>query len=673
METHARFWTTARIAGLGLALAAGCAGCHKTQAQDAGAPNGADPADVNLAQPDGNATIYAVDGAARATQPAQMTRVLAQRNVNEAQQQAQEYTPVQTAPIERRNPGGDSSGAYPGAGPQGYPPQGYPPQGYDPNSAQGGYDPNASGSQYADQSADEYAADLTAEAAAEPPPPLPVYDQPPCPDPDDLWTPGYWGWGPAGYYWVPGAWVSAPFAGALWTPGYWGFVGDRYRFHHGFWGLHIGFYGGINYGFGYTGYGYYGGYWRDRHFFYNTAVNRVNVNIVRNVYVHNVVVNNVVVNNRFDNRVSYNGGRGGVMIRPRPAEMAVLREQRIPPMQSQLAVRREAEGNRAQFYQENHGRPQNAVFTRPVAADRTLPAALPVAVRPLQNGYRGGDPRQAEQQPAVQGGRVPGPAGAVGGRDVQQPGGFQNRQYNRGQVQPNGQPQPGALVQPGAVQPGAVQPGGAAQPGAFVQRNGNWGGGNRQTQPGQLAQPAQQTQPVQQPQPAVPGTPARQPYQPNTPQENFRRGPAQPNPQLAPRVDNQPRPQPQFQQPPAAQAAPRVDNQPQPQYRTRQQYQPQPQQPSGPQPAPRMDNQVRYQGQPQVQQPRPQPQPQPQPQVQQQMQPRPQPQPQPQMQPRPQPQPQPQMQQPRPQQQMQPQGRPAPPRAEGPRPQERRD
>ena len=40
-----------------------------------------------------------------------------------------------------------------------------------------------------------------------------------------MWTPGYWAWGAAGDYWVPGVWVRPPMVGVLWTPGYWGFVG----------------------------------------------------------------------------------------------------------------------------------------------------------------------------------------------------------------------------------------------------------------------------------------------------------------------------------------------------------------------------------------------------------------------------------------------------------------
>jgi hypothetical protein len=43
------------------------------------------------------------------------------------------------------------------------------------------------------------------------PPVLPVYVQPVCPQPGLMWTPGYWAYGPDGYFWVPGAWVPAPY------------------------------------------------------------------------------------------------------------------------------------------------------------------------------------------------------------------------------------------------------------------------------------------------------------------------------------------------------------------------------------------------------------------------------------------------------------------------------
>jgi hypothetical protein len=119
---------------------------------------------------------------------------------------------------------------------------------------------------------------------SQPPPPLPDYDQPPAPGDGYLWTPGYWGYSPSGYYWVPGGWVQAPYQGALWTPGYWGYRHNRYGFYRGYWGPHIGYYGGVNYGFGYIGFGYQGGYWGGGHFNYNRSYNNVNVSIEHNVY-----------------------------------------------------------------------------------------------------------------------------------------------------------------------------------------------------------------------------------------------------------------------------------------------------------------------------------------------------------------------------------------------------
>jgi hypothetical protein len=208
--------------------------------------------------------------------------------------------------------------------------------------------------------------------APDPPPALPEYDQPPAPGDDYLWTPGYWGWASAGYYWVPGVWVQAPYAGALWTPGYWGFVHGHYGFFNGYWGPHIGFYGGVNYGFGYVGLGYQGGYWNSGHFFYNRAVNNINVTIIHNVYSHPVPVNNV--------RVSFNGGQGGIAVRPRPAELAAFREPHAAPMRAQVQNEHAASLDRAQFVSVNHGKPANAVIAKPLAADRGVhPVARPEA------------------------------------------------------------------------------------------------------------------------------------------------------------------------------------------------------------------------------------------------------------------------------------------------------
>ena len=241
----------------------------------------------------------------------------------------------------------------------------------------------------ADQNPDDanYAEQPT-EQADQAPPPLPDYDQPPPPADGYEWTPGYWAWGPAGYYWVPGAWVEPPYMGALWTPGYWGFYGGRYWFYPGHWGLHIGFYGGINYGFGYVGLGYEGGYWNSGRFFYNRVYNHINERVVHNVYnyranVHvntynNVRVNNEHVNvntnervNNFNNNVrpSYRGG-AGVQARPQPSEGAAWREPTAPRMTSQVQHAQNYGAVHGQFASENHGKPATPAISRPLPADK---------------------------------------------------------------------------------------------------------------------------------------------------------------------------------------------------------------------------------------------------------------------------------------------------------------
>src|SRR5579872_6076898 len=189
------------------------------------------------------------------------------------------------------------------------------------------------------------------------PPPLPVYAQPICPGPGYYWTPGYWAWNDDdGYYWVPGTWVVAP-VGMLWTPGYWGWGGGVYLWHAGYWGPHVGFYGGINYGFGYTGVGFYGGEWRGGGFYYNRSVTNVSVTNVTNVYNRTVVVN--------ENHVAFNGGNGGVMARPSAREEAYAREPHRAALTTQVEHEHAASRERQNFARENHGRPAVAATARP--------------------------------------------------------------------------------------------------------------------------------------------------------------------------------------------------------------------------------------------------------------------------------------------------------------------
>jgi hypothetical protein len=160
---------------------------------------------------------------------------------------------------------------------------------------------------------------------------------------------------------VPGTWVLAPQVGYLWTPAWWGWGGDRFIFHEGYWGPQVGFYGGIAYGYGYFGHGYEGGRWEGNEFYYNRTVNNVNVTNVRNVY------NTTVINNNTVNRVSYNGGNGGINDRPRPEELAAERERHIPPVAIQKQHEQVARTQPQQRASVNQGKPAIAATPKPGA------------------------------------------------------------------------------------------------------------------------------------------------------------------------------------------------------------------------------------------------------------------------------------------------------------------
>jgi hypothetical protein len=193
------------------------------------------------------------------------------------------------------------------------------------------------------------------------PPDLPVYTQPPMPADGWLWTPGYWAYSEdfGDYYWVPGTWVLAPQPGYLWTPGYWGYEQGAYVWYPGYWGPQVGFYGGVNYGFGYGGVGYQGGYWRDNHLYYNTAVNNVGGAHITNVY-QQTVINNVTVN-----RVSYNGGAGGIQARPTAQQMAAAQAPHLAATTAQRQQVQVAQRDPSLRQSANNGHPAIAATARP--------------------------------------------------------------------------------------------------------------------------------------------------------------------------------------------------------------------------------------------------------------------------------------------------------------------
>ncbi len=195
------------------------------------------------------------------------------------------------------------------------------------------------------------------------PPALPLYLQPPCPASGYIWTPGYWAYSAetADYFWVPGTWVVAAEPGLLWTPGYWALGAGAYLWNAGYWASHVGFYGGINYGYGYFGSGFEGGYWRDHDFYYNQAVMNIS-----NVNVTNVYNRSVPDTNYYGTRPSFNGA-AGVHASPTRSDLAAAHEPHHSITQPQILQATSAQNVPALRASINHGYPSVAATTGPGA------------------------------------------------------------------------------------------------------------------------------------------------------------------------------------------------------------------------------------------------------------------------------------------------------------------
>ena len=204
------------------------------------------------------------------------------------------------------------------------------------------------------------------------PPLLPIYVQPVMPDVGYMWTPGYWAYGTVGYYWVPGTWIQPPMVGVLWTPPYWGWVAGAYVFHNGYWGPHVGFYGGVNYGYGYGGNGYDGGRWNGNNFAYNQSANNFG-----SVHVPNTYQQNLTVTNRTN--LSYAGGANGIKAEPTAAERSAENERHTPATAEQIQAHRDGRQRsgawrRATTTDIRRSRPHRAL---PRSRERVLPMRSP--------------------------------------------------------------------------------------------------------------------------------------------------------------------------------------------------------------------------------------------------------------------------------------------------------
>jgi hypothetical protein len=226
------------------------------------------------------------------------------------------------------------------------------------------------------------------------PPPLLIYAQPTVPGEGYIWMPGYWSWSDPdrGYFWVPGTWVLAPNEGDLWTPGYWAFERASYFWHTGYWGPRVGFYGGINYGYGYSGSGYQGGRWDRGAFRYNRAISNVDSQVIHNAY------SAPAARYRSSNRVSFNGGKSGTAAQPSASERQFQAAEHAGPRSEQLEHETAARGMATQRAIGPQGAPQVAATPRP--SQFSAPNAE--HVRPPPGGGAG-------RAPVVQGAAAPTP------------------------------------------------------------------------------------------------------------------------------------------------------------------------------------------------------------------------------------------------------------------------
>jgi hypothetical protein len=87
----------------------------------------------------------------------------------------------------------------------------------------------------------------------------------------------------------------------------------------------------------------------------------VNVTNIRNVY------NTTVINRGGENRISYNGGTGGLTARPSPAEEAAARGRHLPPIAAQTEHRQQAHGNPELRASANQGKPPIAATEKPAS------------------------------------------------------------------------------------------------------------------------------------------------------------------------------------------------------------------------------------------------------------------------------------------------------------------
>ena len=142
-------------------------------------------------------------------------------------------------------------------------------------------------------------------------------------------------------------------------------AGGLYGWHGGYWGPHVGFYGGVNYGFGFGGVGFVGGEWRGGVFAYNSAVANFGSVHVTNVY-----------ENRTDRYAKHHcelttmsASTAKAVLRrvPRAGELQAEHEQHSKPRRNQTQHMNFAARTARNSPSVNHGAPGTPAASNPKA------------------------------------------------------------------------------------------------------------------------------------------------------------------------------------------------------------------------------------------------------------------------------------------------------------------
>ena len=182
---------------------------------------------------------------------------------------------------------------------------------------------------------------VTGISAEEAPPPLPEYDQPPIPAPGYIWTPGYWA-GTTSI--IIGCRVAGGAAGGghLLDASLLGLLQRSLLFIGGYWGSASVSTGASTMAMVMAAVASRAARWDHGAFYYNRAVTNLRGATITNVYEKNVVISN-------RDWVSYNGGRGGLTLRPTAEEEAAAREPHRLLMQWQTQHVRAAQRGQHRF------------------------------------------------------------------------------------------------------------------------------------------------------------------------------------------------------------------------------------------------------------------------------------------------------------------------------------